>query len=70
MLIVISIDQINLFCHGGHEVLDSFCFTDFLAYYTPVSKNCNDQQHEYEQNVLSDQLIEKSHFIVSLQLIN
>ena len=68
MLIVISIDQINFFCHGSHEVLD--CFADFLAYYTPVSKSCNDQQHEYEQNVLSDQLIEKSHFIVSLQLIN
>ena len=51
-------------------MLDSFCFADFLAYYTPVSKSCNDQQHEYEQNVLSDQLIEKSHFIVSLQLIN
>ena len=70
MLIVISVDQMNVFCDGSHEVLDSFCFADFLAYYTPVSKNCNDQQHEYEQNVLSDQLIEKSHFIVSLQLIN
>ena len=43
-------------------MLDSFCFADFLAYYTLLSKNCNDQQHEYEQNVLSNKLIEKKSF--------
>ena len=42
-------------------MLDSFCFAGFIAYYTPVSKNYNDQQHEYQPNVLPDQLIEKNH---------
>ena len=51
----------KFFCHGRYQVLDSFCFAEFLAYYTPVSKNCKDQQHEYQPNVLPDQLIEKNH---------
>ena len=40
-------------------MLDSFCFAEFLAYYTRVSKNCNDEQHKYQPNILADQLIEK-----------
>ena len=49
----------NIFCHGSYQVLDSFCFAEFLAYYAPVSKSYKDQQHEYQPNVLPDQLIEK-----------
>ena len=48
------------FSHGSYQVLDSFCFPELLAYYTPVSKDCNDQQYEYQPNVLPDQLIEKN----------
>ena len=55
-------------------MLDSFCFAEFLASYTPVSKNCNDQQHEYQPNVLPDQLIEKNHEVCAypktIKLIN
>ena len=49
------------FCHGNYQVIDNFCFAEILTYYTPVSKKYNDQQHEYQPNVLPDQLIKKSH---------
>ena len=60
MLIVISIDQINVFSWELSSVR-FFLFCRVFVYYTPVSKNCNDEQREYQPNVLPDQLIEKNH---------
>ena len=49
----------KIFCHRSYQVLDSFSFAEFLHYYTPVYYH--DQQHEYQPNVLLDQLIKKNH---------
>ena len=40
-------------------MLGSFCFAEFLAYYTPALINYYDQQHEYQPSVLPDELIEE-----------
>ena len=48
----------KIFCHRSYQALDSFSFAEFLHYYTSVYYH---DQHEYQPNVLLDQLIKKNH---------
>ena len=43
-------------CNGKYSVLDDFCYSDFLAYYTLENKSS--KTSEYQPDELDDNLIE------------
>ena len=50
------------FCSGKYSIIDSFCFAEFLAYYSLISKpKDNNIAEEYQPDILPDELIEENH---------
>ena len=47
------------FCNGKYSILDSFCFTEFLAYYTLENKAS--KTGEYQPDEMDHNLIENNH---------
>ena len=47
------------FCNGKYKVLDYFCFSKFLGYYTPENKSS--KTCEYQPDELDDKLIKNNH---------
>ena len=46
------------FCNGKYSVFNDFCYTEFLAYYTPENKSS--KTCEYHPDELDDNLIENN----------
>ena len=58
------IDRPNTsFCQGKFEILDSFCYAEFLAYYTVIYKTKADESddYEYQPDNLPDTVVEGNH---------
>ena len=47
------------FCNGKYSMVDDFCYTEFLAYYTLGNKPS--KTGEYQPDELDDNLIENNH---------
>ena len=60
---------------GKYSILDTFCFAEFLAHYTLISKPKDDDlADEYQPNILPDEVIEENHTLCgypkTIKLIN